>query len=437
MTYFIVLNILIVILLIIFFIYTYKKNSSKITSVHLFVVLILLFYPIGVLRSFLGFESLIGTTILYSDIKNQVVSLLFIMILFFIFGYLSGYKIIFIKRKTQKHISLCVKKELSFYLFETIIVLLIIIAILLIVKIIFHYGIVYYFFHIDFLRQTLTGTSIINLLLFISFFLTIYLYLHNGLRKRYLLYILFIIIEFIFLGYRGPILSLFIIFLFAWQKRKSNNIIKLNFRFIIYFILLFFFFLLLQNIRESSTLIVINGENNEYIYTQVLKRFFGFEILEVVYNKIILLNQYSFNTLLNNIEYFITYIIPRSIFHDKILPVSIEFSKNLFFDIGHRYFDTGGISPTIFGSLLWNFNIFGIFVIMIYGFFVNKIDNLFLYTKSFRKIVLIISLMIYIVLSAEAPENFVFFIWVFIILYFIFYVIFIIRKITMFNERLR
>ena len=110
-------------------------------------------------------------------------------------------------------------------------------------------------------------------------------------------------------------------------------------------------------------------------------------------------------------------------FDDKIKPVSIIFTDELFYDEGDRNFATGGISPTILGSLIWNFHYIGIIFMVFFSMVTTYVETRIRMEKNNLKILVLSCLSLYLVLAIEYPENFLGVLWMLMISYMIIFFI--------------
>mgnify|MGYP005990122367 CR=1 FL=1 len=393
------LNILILINIIIFIFYRFRKYKI-IQLTDFLLIMFALFFPLSLIRPFLGYESIIGYEIFeHTYLLEMCTIMTFLGLFLFFLGYFMDSLSYKIKRKvflverqynySKTYIKLVKKVNLFF----------IGLSLLTMYSFVKSQGnILSYFSNIDSMRATLQGQMINYGLLYLNSLISIYLILitkkNTWVSK---LGVLISILLFAIYGFRGPVLSILIILFFTLQKLNIFKI-KFTFKSLLVFGLILFLYVYSQDIRES------NRESEPFLL-KILTRFNGYEPLMVIYDKVILKDFFSLSTVYYNFLSFIQLPIPRSLFPSKVEPVSLILSERIFYDIGYREFNTGGVSPTIIGSLLWNFSFIGLFLMLLLGKISSYIENRIRLNNSPIKIVFYLCMSIFLILSIEFPEN--------------------------------
>ncbi len=394
---------------------------KKVQLIDFFLILILLFFPIGLIRPLLGYDSIIGHN-LFKDEFLLIFSSL--SVLLFIVLFLSGVLLFYKKNKNIKNIVYYRKSIQSTYAIKRINLIISFLVIYVMYRYILSQGnIIGYFNMIDSIRQTLSGQMLNFLLIYLNALIATYIIL---VEKRITLTITFAIIisifSFVIFGFRGPVIGILVIVFLALQKAEIIKV-KLNIKYILALGLLLFIFVLTQELREG-----ISSEDSEPFIITVLARFNGYEPLSIIIDKVVFKLQFDIDIFISNFISFIELPVPRSIYPDKGMPVSILLAQDIFYDIGNRDFETGGISPTIVGSLIWNFHLPGVFLSFFIGYVLAKVESLLLYRKNEVINLLSISLSIYFILAVEAPVNSFGVLWLLSVSWFIIFLFSLITK---------
>lgn len=395
-----VLNILIFLSIVIFIIYRYHK--FRLIQLNDFILIFYaLFFPLGLIRPILGYESVIGYNILEHETLLSYCSFLALVgVSLFMLGssYCCKQKASFLNKSNVDHKRIFYRKSYIRF-FEIINLIISVLVIYVIINFIRSHGsIIEYFSAIDSIRQTLSGQMQNFLLIYLNVLLAVYIILvKNGISYVSLFSTFISIIAFSVYGFRGPVIVAIIILFLALQKIGKFKI-KFDFKNIFIFTFIVFLFVLSQELRTTEV-------SNAPVFIKILKRFNGYESFVIIFDKVVVNYLFEMNTFLTNLQGFFELPIPRSMYVDKVAPASLLLSKSLFYDIGVRSFETGGISPTILGSLIWNFHIVGIFVMFFIGMAGSYLELLLRESNSSLINLLSIYLSIYLILSVEAPEN--------------------------------
>jgi hypothetical protein len=357
-----------------------------------------LFFPLGLIRPLLGYESIIGYNIQdHIELLKTSSILALIGLILFVSGviYFNNIKTIRVRKNV----------ELSFYskpyinVFEIISLFFSLLSILIMIRFVINQGNIFtYLSNIDSMRSVLSGQMPIFGTLYLNVLLSLYLIFikkSNGFISKF--GIVVSIILFSVLGFRGPVLSILIILFFTLQKLKLFRI-KMNLRAFILIGITIYLFVLTQDLRGG-------GINNEPFYLKILTRFNGYDPLMIIYDKVVLKDLFTIKTIYTNILSFIELPIPRDLLENKVPPVSVLLTSKLFYDIGYRSFSTGGISPTILGSLIWNFHVIGILFMTFLGVMSSYLENFLRMNNSPLANLFVLCLSIYFILSIEFPEN--------------------------------
>lgn len=409
------INIIIFLIIILFIVKRYKRY--KLLQLNDFILIFFaLFFPLSLIRPYLGFISIIGYDIFKKyDLLETCSFVVLVYLLLFLLGYMLFRNKINFKKSTNNPI---IFKNHYVKIFKKVSIIVFIINILVMANFIYSQGSFFeYLSNIESIRQTLTGQLGNHILIYLSVLLSLYLiFIENKISIVSITGILIGIISFAIYGFRGPVLTILIVLFFVLQKLNLIKI-KFNFKYIFIIGVVLYSFVLIQDLRSHEL------ENNEAFYLKFLTRFFGYEPLMVVYEKVIMQGKFTFNTFYNNLDYIVTMPIPRNLMEDKIKPVSIIFTDEMFYDEGDRSFATGGISPTIIGSLIWNFHYLGYFFMILFGMFTTYIENRFRTQQNVFKNLVLVIFTLYLILAVEYPENFVGVIWLLFISYSIIYII--------------
>jgi len=366
------------------------------------LLFISLFFPIGLIRPYLGYGSVIGYDQMeYKGLLTEVSFFVFFGVLLFLLGLNLTQS--YLRRNFREYgIFFYQSTTISYGINFIKFINLLLVSVVIIKTSIFLNsqvnGIDSYFSHIDSTRQTLTGQMPTFFIIYLSTLTALYVLLAvKRVTVSLIVTYIVVIIAFAVYGFRGPIITVLVMLFLALQK---TNLIKfkLNLKWIVIIGVLIFFFYITQVLRDHEV-------GREPVFIQLLTRFNGYEPLMVIYHKVVHLNHFTFNTFWTTIIEFFELPIPRSIFPDKLEPISILLARDMFFDVGTREFTTGGISPTIFGSLVWNFSVVGIFLMLIFGSASAYVEFLLRYKRSVMTNLLAIVLGIYMVRAVEAPEN--------------------------------
>lgn len=404
MSIIIFLNFLIFLIVFIFISRRYRK-FKQLQLLDILLFFYILFFPIGLIRPVLGYN-----TIIEYDMFNHLVLLedSSYIVLIFLLAFILGcsieksffhqnfnYKIKGIEYNSPKYLKAF--RVITFI--NTILT-----ASLLIVFLKSQGSISTYFANIDSIRQTLSGQMGNYTIIYLNVLLSLYtVLLHRKFVNVSKLGITISIIFFMVYGFRGFVLSILLVTFFVLQKLKIFQL-KINLKNTLLVFCGIYLFVFFQDIREANI-------QKEPFLLKLITRFSGYESVMVVYDKVIDKGMFTFDTLYTNIVSFIQLPIPRTMFEEKIKPVSILFTEKLFYDIGYRSFDTGGISPTIVGSLIWNFHYLGIFFMFLFGIFGSYIERNLRNSKSNFKVLVYISVSLYLIMAIEYPENFAGVLW--------------------------
>lgn len=385
----------------------YRKNK-KIQLNDFILIFFALFFPLGIIRLFLGYESVIGYDIFYNE---ELLVRTSWVVLFFILCYIFGVSLANVFFRGLKPSTSLDFNYSARYLsvFNTITYLFAAITVVFLVLFIRSQGsLSEYFANLESIRQTLSGQMGNFTVIYVNCLVSLYnILIHRKFKLSSKLGIFISILFFMVYGYRGPVISIIIITFFVLQKLGIFKL-KLNVKNIFLGGVIVFLFVLSQDVRNIEA-------GTEPFFVKLLTRFSGIEPVMVIYQKVVEFNYFTFETFFVNLKAFIELPIPRTIMEDKTKPVSLLLTDELFFDIGKRTFSTGGISPTIIGSLIWNFHYLGFFVMILYSFVVVYTEKkMNLEQNSFRVLVLV-SFSLYLILSVEYPENFLGVLWMLII----------------------
>ncbi|MCT3982040.1 oligosaccharide repeat unit polymerase [Elizabethkingia anophelis] len=398
------LNIIVFLIILIYIVKRYNKYK-KIQLIDFLLILFALFFPIGLIRPYMGYKSLIGYDIFkhYSLLEVSSTIVLIFLILFIIgchFGN-SFFKITIGKRErksekyTESYLSAFRKITLMSSAFTFILMILFIKS---------QGSIAEYFQNIESIRQTLSGQMGNYTIIYLNVLLSLYtILIHKKVVLASKIGILISIIFFTAYGFRGPVISVLIITFFTLQKINVLKI-RLNFRNVLIGLVVIYLFVYFQDIRSTDS-------GKEPFLLKLITRFSGYEPVMVIEDKVVQRGMFTFDTLMNNILSFFQLPIPRDMMEDKIKPVSILLTDKLFYDVGDRSFATGGISPTIVGSLIWNFHYLGCIVMLFYGAFSSYIENHFRFENRSFYILINLSISLYLILAIEYPENFLGVLW--------------------------
>lgn len=392
---FVVINVIILLICLIFFILRFK-NSKQIRLIDFIIILFCLFYPLGLIRPMYGYDSIIGYDLFKNEFLLDFSSILvFIFLILFLFG-IYTFNLINKKNKIKRTIifrKITYMKYLNIFTSAFVIILML--------RFVFSQGnILEYFYTIDSVRQSLSGQMLNFLIIYLNFLITIYIILVEK-KVGYIAYLTtaISIVSFAVYGFRGPVITIIITLIIVLQIIDKIQI-KLNIKYMFFLSLFLFLFVFSQELRENIVEI-----NKEPFFITLLARFNGYEPLSVILDKVVIDHSFDIKILVSNFLSFIELPIPRSILPEKEIPVSLLLAKDIFYDIGIRNFETGGISPTIVGSLIWNFHLFGIMLSFFFGYFIAKLEYIIFYSTNNEFKLLSISLGMYFVLSIEAPEN--------------------------------
>lgn len=410
----------IIFFIIIFFIIRRYRKYHLIQLNDFLLILYSLFFPLSLLRPYLGYESIIGYNIFN---KFEILETCSIIVFFCLLLFILGYVLVRIHYRRNKIVYLPIPKysysSRYIRIFKKVTIFCTLLSIAMMVKFIMEQGsFLEYMMNIESIRQTLTGQMGNYTLIYLTVLISLYLILITEKFTWEAKTGIFVsIILFVIYGFRGPIISILIILFFILQKLNLFRV-KINVKNILIILGLIYLFVLAQDLRSYQ-----DAVSKEPFFVKLLTRFFGYEPLMVVYDKVILQGKYTINTLYNNFLYFIELPIPRTMMDDKIKPVSIIFTDELFYDEGDRSFATGGISPTILGSLIWNFHYIGIIFMVFFSMVTTYVETRIRIEKNNLKILVLSCLSLYLVLAVEYPENFLGVLWMLMISYMIIFFI--------------
>ena len=402
------LNIVIFLIILIYIVRRYKKYK-QIQLIDFLLILFALFFPIGLIRPYMGYESSIGYDIFqrYSLLEESSIIVLIFLILFIIgchFGN-SFFRLVVPKNTTK------LEKYSASYLSAFRKITLVCSAFTFVLMILFiksQGSIAEYFRNIESIRQVLSGQMGNYTVIYLNVLLSLYtILIHKKVVFASKIGILISIVFFMVYGFRGPVISVLIITFFTLQKINVFKI-KFNVKNILIGITAIYLFVYFQDIRSTDS-------GKEPFLLKLITRFGGYEPVMVIENKVVQRGMFTPDTFMTNVISFFQLPIPRDMMEDKIKPVSILLTDKLFYDVGNRSFATGGISPTIVGSLIWNFHYLGCIVMLFYGAFSSYIENRFRFENRSFYILINLSISLYLILAIEYPENFMGVLWMLII----------------------
>lgn len=405
------INILILISILIFIFSRFRKYKV-IQLTDFLLIMYALFFPLSLIRPFLGYDSIIGYEIFeHTDLLEKCSMLTLIGLVLFFVGYFMNSLSFKLKKKDFLDISKYNYSKIYVKLVKKVNLFFIGLSLFKMYSFVKSQGNIFsYFSNIDSMRATLQGQMINYGLLYLNSLVSIYLIL---ITEKFTwvskLGILISILLFTIYGFRGPVLTILIILFFTLQKLKIFKI-KFTLRNLLVFGLILFLYVYSQDIRE-------NNSENESFFLKILTRFNGYEPLMVIYDKVVFQSMFSLSTVYYNFLSFIQLPIPRSLFPSKVDPVSLILAELIFYDIGSREFNTGGISPTIIGSLIWNFNLIGLFVMILLGKISSYVENRIRRDNNPIKTVFYLCISIFLILSIEFPENSFGVLWLLMISY--------------------
>lgn len=400
------INVIIFLLILFFIIIRYRKNR-KLLLIDFLLIFYALFFPIGLIRPYLGYNSLIDYDIFYNkELLEKSSCLVMIFLIFFLFGNIFGnsfFRNLRVKlnsdQLTNRNLKVLRKINLVTTCFTFLLMMFFIKS---------QGNLSEYLRNIESTRQTLSGQMGYYTVIYFNVLLSLYTTLSH--RKFILISkigLLISVLFFIIYGFRGPIISVGIITFFVLQKLNIFNV-KFNFKNVIIASFLMYLFVFFQDIRNIDA-------GQEPFFVKLITRFSGYEPVMVVYDKVVLKDMFTANTFFTNFISFFELPIPRNLMDDKTPPISILFTEKLFYNIGHRSFSTGGISPTIVGSLVWNFHYFGLMGMFVFGVFSTYIEKKINIERNDLKTIALVSISLYLVLCIEYPENFLGVLWMMMI----------------------
>lgn len=208
------------------------------------------------------------------------------------------------------------------------------------------------------------------------------------------------------LGFRSAIAPTILQLLAAWHYHRRRLTLRTAVALTVVLVALFTWYGLN---RQSRTFFDASIRPAE-IAKPVLLRSPGTEVVAVVVGKLRETRAYQYGW--RGVVEAATILVPRKLWTGKITPASVEFANEFFasyiYQIEHRYRESyGGVSPTIVGTLFWNFGwpgvIIGMFTAGIvaqaaYAYLQNNVGNrscLFLYSLALGAFVQ----------AAEAPQD--------------------------------
>ena len=201
------INIIIFLIIILFIVKRYKRY--KLLQLNDFILIFFaLFFPLSLIRPYLGFISIIGYDIFKKyDLLETCSFVVLVYLLLFLLGYMLFRNKINFKKSTNNPI---IFKNHYVKIFKKVSIIVFIINILVMANFIYSQGSFFeYLSNIESIRQTLTGQLGNHILIYLSVLLSLYLiFIENKISIVSITGILIGIISFAIYGFRGPVLTI-------------------------------------------------------------------------------------------------------------------------------------------------------------------------------------------------------------------------------------